>query len=268
MNREYHVIPSKALGHSLEMLVFGHSGKPLMIFPSSEGRFFDFENFGMIQTLAPYIDAGKIQVFCIDGVDRESWFSLGSPADKARRANDFDWAIVNEVIPFIRCWLHPNVGFMTHGVSFGAYHAVNFFLRHPDIFDSAIGLSGNYSIAFAVGPFCNGDVYFNDPIMYLPNLADEKLLQQMRQNLLILCSGQGPWEDWLGEARAVSHSLNSKKVPLILVVWGYDVGHDWPWWKIQILHFLGKLDRAGCLRADQRFNADEVSRFVKNFPSI
>ncbi|HNV70125.1 MAG TPA: alpha/beta hydrolase-fold protein [Candidatus Ozemobacteraceae bacterium] len=265
MNREYHVIPSQTLGHPLEMLIFGHSGKPVLVFPSSEGRFFDYENFGMIGTIAPFIDSGKIQVFCIDGIDSESWYAPVPPADKARRANDYDYAIIHEVIPHIRQHTVPHAGIMTHGVSFGAYHAANFYLRHPDVFDSCIALSGNYSIAFAVGAFCNSDVYFNDPLMYLPNLHEDKILSQLREDLLLICCGQGPWEDWLGEARAVSHHLHTKNVPHVLDLWGYDVGHDWPWWKKQILHFLGKLERAGCLRSDHRFHREQVESFVREF---
>ena len=48
MNREYRTIPSETLGHPMEILVFGHSGKPMLVFPSQEGRFFDYENFGML----------------------------------------------------------------------------------------------------------------------------------------------------------------------------------------------------------------------------
>ena len=51
MNREYVKIFSKHLGQEFEMLVYGTGGKPIMVFPSQEGRFFDYENFGMIDTI-------------------------------------------------------------------------------------------------------------------------------------------------------------------------------------------------------------------------
>ena len=48
MKREYHKWSSPALGRDMEMLVFGHAGMPVMVFPSSCGRFFEFEDRGMV----------------------------------------------------------------------------------------------------------------------------------------------------------------------------------------------------------------------------
>ena len=87
MNREYRIIHSETLGRPMEMLVFGHSGKPMLVFPSQEGRFFDYENFGMPETISQFIEEGKIHLYCIDSIDHESWFNKNaSPADRAKRA--------------------------------------------------------------------------------------------------------------------------------------------------------------------------------------
>jgi len=268
MKRSYVTIPSKAIGRPSEMLVFGTRGKPMLAFPSSSGRFFDFENFGMIEQIASYIDGGKVQVYCVDGLNHESWFAQIPPAHKARRANDYDWAIANEVVPFIISDGHPGAGILCSGVSFGAYHTANFMLRHPELVDIGIALSGNYSIAFAVGDFRNDDVYYNDPLMFVPGLAGSGFLDNLRRDLLILCAGQGPWEEWNAEARALSTVLNDKGVPHLLDLWGFDVEHDWPWWKKQILHFLGKLDRAGFLTPNGRLSRLDVSGFLSNYPHI
>ncbi len=268
MNREYVTIPSLRLQQNLEMLVFGHSGKPILVFPSSEGRFFDYENFGMIATIAPFIEAGKIHVFCVDGRDWESWYAHAHPAEKASRANVFDRAIVDEVVPFIRARGHDEAGILTHGCSFGAFHAATFYLRHPEVFDCGIALSGNYSIRFTVGDFVNEDVYFNDPLMFMANLQDPDILARLRRGILIMCAGQGPWEEWTDEARALAGHLASRELPHILDLWGTDVAHDWPWWKKQIIHFLCKLDRAGTLKSNHRFDEREAGRFCRDFHSI
>ncbi|NLI79179.1 MAG: esterase family protein [Candidatus Riflebacteria bacterium] len=268
MKRTYLSIPSKAVGRPLEMLVFGHRGKPLLVFPSSSGRFFDFENFAMIETIGPFIHDGKVQVYCVDGLDHESWFANAHPADKARRANDYDWAITHDVVPFIIEDGHPGAGIAVTGVSFGAYHSANFFLRHPDLFDIALCMSGNYSISFAVGDFRNDDVFYNDPLMYLPGLQDPWYLDNLRRDLLIMCAGQGPWEEWNGEAAAVSAHLNAKNVPHLFDLWGPDVAHDWPWWKRMIVHFLGKLDRAGFLTNNGRLTRLDVTGFLNNYPHL
>jgi hypothetical protein len=69
MNREYHKWRSSRLGREMELLVFGHAGLPVLVFPTSGGRFYEFEDRGMIAALAGKIDAGQLQLFCVDSVD-------------------------------------------------------------------------------------------------------------------------------------------------------------------------------------------------------
>jgi len=251
----------------MEMLVYGTGGKPVMVFPSQEGRFFDYENFGMIDTIAQFILAGKIHVYCVDSMDHQSWFSNQPPADRAKRANDYDWAIRNEIVPHIFEDGHAGAGILTHGCSFGAYHAANFALRHPDVFDSGIALSGCYNIDFAVGGHSNGDIYAHNPMYYSSAMSD-KAKKQLLQNLLVICSGQGAWEEWNGEAITMCNNLRQAGLPVMLDLWGYDVNHDWPWWKKMIVYFLGKFERAGFLTSRHRMNAQQSKDFLLNFHSI
>lgn len=268
MNREYATVYSPTLERPIEMLIFGHSGKPILVFPPSEGRFFDYESFGMIAEIEPFIRDGKVQVFCVDSLDKESWYAFVPAPEKAYHANRYDAAIIQDVVPFIKERSGHDSGILTHGCSFGGYHAVNFYLRHPDIFDSCIALSGNYSIQFTVSGYCDGDVYFHDPLLYLPNLNDPWFLGHLREDLLIICCGQGAWEDWLGEAHSLSHFLYEKGIPHLFDLWGQDVSHDWPWWKKQITYFLGQLDHAGYLCRNHRFNRHDVGRFLAGFPNF
>lgn len=267
MNREYRQIPSQALGQPMEMLVYGKSGKPVIIFPSQEGRFFDYENFGMIDTIAPFILDGKIQVYCIDSIDHLSWFSKQPPADRAKRANDYDWSVKNEVIPHILEDGHAGAGILAHGCSFGAFHTANFALRHPDAFDSGIALSGCYNIDFAIDGFRNDDVFAHNPICHSSTI-NETNKKQLLQNLLIFCSGQGAWEEWNSEAIQVCDNLHKAGVPVLLDLWGYDVEHDWPWWKKMIVYFLSKFDRAGFLNSNHRMTETQSKDFLLNFHSI
>ena len=59
----------------MEALVFGHAGTPVIVFPTSMGKFFEYEDRGMIGVLAPKIERGELQLFCPDGVDTESWYN-------------------------------------------------------------------------------------------------------------------------------------------------------------------------------------------------
>jgi esterase/lipase superfamily enzyme len=54
-----------------------------------------------------------------------------------------------------------------------------------------------------------------------------------------LCVGQGRWEE---EGRRTTEIMRdifrAKKIAAQTDFWGYDVDHDWFWWKKQILYFL------------------------------
>ena len=65
MNREYHRWFSPSLQRDMEMLVFGHAGARVLVFPTSMGRFFQWEDSGMINTLSDQLEQGNVQLFCV-----------------------------------------------------------------------------------------------------------------------------------------------------------------------------------------------------------
>ena len=245
MQIEYHKWFSPNLGHDMEMNVYGYYGKPVLVFPAQAGRFFDFENFGMIGAIGPFVESGQIKLFTVDSVDGESWANGSAhPADRARRHQDYDRYIVEEVAPFIRKHSGDTTAkFMTTGVSMGAYHAANFFFRHPDVFDTVIAISGLFRLNHFIGDYMDENVFFNTPLAYLPDLSDPWYLDQYRQSSIIVCAGQGAWEDeMLADTHALKGILEQKGVPHWIDIWGGDVNHDWPWWHKMLPYFLEKLE--------------------------
>ena len=114
MNREYHKWYSPVLQRDMELLVFGHNGLPILVFPSSMGRFYEYENNGMIDVIRDRFENGSLQAYCVDSVDKESWYNRWAhPADKARRHNQYDNYIVQEIVPFIK-WKNWTPGRMIH----------------------------------------------------------------------------------------------------------------------------------------------------------
>lgn len=227
----------------MELKTYGQAGKPVLVFPSSGGRFYEYEDFGMVEACRPYIEQGKIQLFTVDSVDSQSWYNWDAhPSERATRHNDYDRYIVEEVVPFIQERANSREKLLTTGCSLGAYHAANFFFKHPDVFDALIALSGLYSLKFSVGEYMDDNVYFNSPLAYLPNLADPWYLDRFREGRLVVCAGQGPWEeDVLADTYALKEVLQSKEVPCWVDIWGHDVAHDWPWWRKQMPYFLHSL---------------------------
>ena len=97
MNREYHRWFSPSLQRDMEMLVFGHAGARVLVFPTSMGRFFQWEDSGMINTLGDQLEQGDIQLFCVDSVDEESWYAKWKPpAERAWRQTQYDNYLVTK----------------------------------------------------------------------------------------------------------------------------------------------------------------------------
>lgn len=248
MNIEYVKWKSPALGQQMELKVYGYYGKPLLVFPTQGGRFYEFEDFGMISAITKFIEAGQVKVFTVDSLDNQSWANWNAyPADRARRHEDYDGYITQEVVPYVR--RHCSGGdlkLMTTGVNMGAYHAANFFFRHPDLFDAVIAMSGVLNLDHFVGDYMDIPVYLNTPLVYLADIQDPDMLELYRQSRIIICCGQGAWEEEaVKDAKALEKLLLAKGVPAEIDLWGEDVNHDWPWWRKMLPYHLGRLNLTG-----------------------
>lgn len=243
MHTEYHRWYSPNLGHDIEVKEYGHWGQPILSFPCAGGSCHEMGDFGMIEAIRWFIDSGKTKVFAVSSIDHQSWLNEGASAeDRARRHEDYDRAIIHEVVPFIHGRQGQAQGIIATGCSLGAYHAVNFALRHPDVFWATVALSGVYSVKHMVGDYLGPTAYLNSPVDYLPNLNDGWYLERLRNNRLIVCCGQGAWEEpGLSDTRRLQYLLGDKGIGHWVDIWGHDVNHDWPWWLKQMPHFLGHL---------------------------
>ena len=242
MDFEQHGWFSPALGHDMNLRVYGHAGKPMVVFPAQGGGLEEYEGFGMIEQVRPWLEAGRLQIYLADGLDQQTWINYGAhPSERARRYNDYDRYIVEEMVPFI--WQRAGKQrLITTGVSMGAYHCATFFFRHPDIFDTVISLSGVYRLNLFIGDYMDENVYYQTPLAFLRNLEDPHLLDLYRSSNIIICVGQGAWEEpMLTETLELRGILESKGIPAWIDVWGHDVAHDWPWWRKMMPHFLNHL---------------------------
>src|SRR5260370_7510909 len=100
MKREYHKWSSPALGRDMELLVFGHAGLPVLVFPSSCGSFFEFEDRGMVNVVHDKLEHGRLQLFCVDSVDSESWYNRAVPPRcRIPRPLQYDQSLIHNVPP-------------------------------------------------------------------------------------------------------------------------------------------------------------------------
>ncbi|HWC14808.1 MAG TPA: alpha/beta hydrolase-fold protein [Actinomycetota bacterium] len=242
MRREHVSLHSPAIGAPGSLIVYGDYGRPLIAFPSQEGRPEDWEDRGMIGSVAWLIESGRAKVYCVDSFDSQSWHDQGLPLDeRARRHRLYESWILDQVVP----WIHHDCAgpqeIVLAGCSFGAFHAANFTLKRADLFPVAICMSGVYDVS-VVGDGARGDdVYFNNPMDYVAHMGGEHLDWLRRHANLVLVCGQGQWEDTTGaleSTRRFAGLLAEKGIRHELDLWGYDVPHDWPSWRNQIAHHL------------------------------
>ena len=241
MVREYHKGYSSRLGREMELLIFGHAGLPVLVFPASCGRFFDFEDRGMIAALAGKIDAGQVQVYCVDSVDMESWYNRRvAPRRRIARHMQYEDYLLSEVVPLVRLkngdpGLVPQ-RLVSLGCSFGGYHAVNIALRHPDVFTGFLSMSGAFDLKNFLQGYYDRDCYFNLPADYLPNLGDPWFFDRYRRNAYVLATG---WDDQcLGQNQNLDRILSSKGILHKLFVWDSYNSHDWPTWERMVREYL------------------------------
>jgi esterase/lipase superfamily enzyme len=231
MRRNYHKWYSNDLGRDMEMLVYGHAGLPAVVFPTSQSRFFEFEDQGMVGALAHKIDCGQLQLFCVDSVDNESWYNRGVPPRwRIARHVQYENYVLRDVVPLIRRLNHSHhLGAV--GCSFGGYHAVNIAFRHPHLFTGCLSMSGAFdmrALGFLEG-YGDDDTYFNLPFEYLPNITDHQYLERMRRNTYVLATGDHD-QCWNDNERLAA-VMRAKCIPVRLDVWGDNTRHDWPWWQ-------------------------------------
>ena len=174
MDREYIAWDSPTLGRRMEMLWFGHAGKPMIWFPTSAGRFYQNEDFGLVGAVGDLVENGSIQICCVDSVDSESFYAKSlHPAQRIRRHDQYEQYIANEVVPFARSRARWGSRVATLGASFGAYHAINFAFRHPELCDKAVGFSGKYDIYSFLDGYWDELCYFHCPTANVPNMDGE-----------------------------------------------------------------------------------------------
>jgi esterase/lipase superfamily enzyme len=241
MHEERHRWHSPSLNKEMPIAVYGHYGFALLMIPTAAADYLEYQRFGLIDALAPMIDAGKVKVFSVNSINTESWMNKQMDgAHKAIRQNQFNEYIFNEVVPFIKNATSPETPIILCGASFGAFHSVNLYFKRPDLFNGVIAMSGVYDLMEYTNGYYDEQVYFNSPIHYIPNEEDHDTLEKMRKGKIIIATGSGSFEDPEANKR-FSQVLTSKSIPHTLDIWGNDIHHDWPTWLKMLPHFLREM---------------------------
>jgi esterase/lipase superfamily enzyme len=208
----------------MELLVFGHAGAKVLVFPTRDGRFYEYENLGVVERIRPKLEAGQLQLFCVDSIDHESFYcNWNRPCDRILRHIQFEEYILNEVMPLMAA-KNKHVCTIAHGCSLGAFHAANIAFRHPQWFRKLCAFSGRYDLTLNVEHFrdlfdgyYDENIYYHTPTHFLPNLSCPSRLNHLRRMDVVLTIGaQDPFLD---NNRQLSQILTEKGVRHVLHEW-------------------------------------------------
>jgi len=222
------------------MVRWGRFGAPVLLFPTAGGDAEEVERFHLVGAVMPLIDHGRIKIYSIDSVAGKAWVSKQHSAEFCSLLqNRFDAMIYHEIVPAIRKDCNsPEIEIITTGASIGAFNAVATICRHPDAFKLAIGMSGTYDLSnYLEGRFIQ-DFYFASPLHFLPGL-DGPLLDQLRQRLVLMPSGEGDYEN-IGESWRMAAALGAKGIPNRVDSWGPEWRHDWNTWRAMLPKYLAE----------------------------
>lgn len=225
----------------MELLVFGTGGQRIMVFPSREQRFFEYEDHGMVHSLRARLEAGDLQLFCVDGVDSESLYCFAKPPEeRLARQLQYEQYIVDEAIPFSAA-MNPSP-LTAHGCSLGAYQAVTLALRNPQPFKKVVAFSGRYDLTLATGEFYSlFDGFEGDsldgmmPSLFLPKLPlgpQLRKIRKLRFNLVV-----GDEDPFCENNAALAQAFAAQKVPHELHLWCGNA-HRFRYWRQMVRVYL------------------------------
>lgn len=235
MFREYVCWHSPSLGRDMELLWFGKFGRPLILFPTSAGRFYENEDFQLTASLEDKVDAGEVQLILPDTVNNESWYNKSVyPSVRAARHVQYDQYLRHELTPYVHNRAQRG-DLAVYGASFGAYHAANFAARYPDVVSRAICFSGVYDIRSFTDGYWDDSCYYNSPVDSIANMDAEWAGKLSRVNWII---ATGEHDSLVQANREFSDLLWSKGIPNHLEIWPGQFGHDWSWWREHLRRFV------------------------------
>ena len=234
MREEYFKWHSPHLNREVEMLVFGHAGYPVILFPTSMGSYHENKDQGLIESARWYLEKGLIQIFCPSSIDKESFYNKNiHPVHRIANHTFYDKMLCHEIVEKIKNNTNSGKVAMA-GCSFGGYHAANFAFRHPGYVSHVFSMGGAFNIKSFMDGFHNDDVFYNSPEDYLNGLNDREIWN------IDICLGTSNWDICLDANLKLSKVLAMRDINHWLDI-RQDREHDWPVWKEMFPHYLSRI---------------------------
>jgi esterase/lipase superfamily enzyme len=225
---------SPTLGRETEMLIFGHAGQPVIIYPTSMGSYHQNRDFHLIDAVSWFVDNGLVKIYCPDSVDKDSFYDDQiHPAERIRRHNVYDQFIMEEVVSRATNETgHQKV--TVAGCSFGGYHAINFAFRHPHRVSGVFSMGGAFDIRNHLDGYYDDQVFYNNPVDFLPDLQDENLWKMQ------IVLGVGEHDFCLPQNNRLAEIMSRKGMPFWMDI-RPGAEHDWPVWREMLPTYFSQM---------------------------
>ncbi len=227
------------LGRPMEVVVHGHSGPRVLVFPTSMGWNREWEDQGMCTAVADWLEAGALQLLAVPSIDDRAWYDESAhPRARAEWHARYDAWLRHELLP-ASAELNPDPRVYTAGASFGGYHALCFAARYPDQVQRAVVMSGLVDIRRLTGGWSDEMIYFYNPAEFLRHEKDPERISRLQQLDLILAVGRD--DPLASQNQELSETLWQRGIGNALRIWN-GWSHDWPWWRQMLRMYINGHD--------------------------
>ncbi|MGO5211359.1 alpha/beta hydrolase-fold protein [Parafannyhessea sp. LCP21S3_E6] len=240
MNSTHATLQSNDLSRAIEVEVYGDAGQPVIVLPEGDSSFASWSEGGMIDALAPLVDSGMMRLVCTDSVDLMGWYSrYAVPEYRLSNIKNFFKFVEKDLLPFVASTCGDDRPPVLAGAGMGALNACVLMLSRPQLFGGLLALSGTYDARrFVVGELPEGweDV---SPVDMVPALPQRGKAVRLLSGLpLAFVCGQDASEDGIDTQRALEQAFEDRGIDATFEYWGYDVRHDWEWWRKEAAEML------------------------------
>lgn len=223
-----------------DLVVYGSKGRPAIAFPEGDSSCLSWENNGMVDAVADLVDAGKVQLFCVDTSDSESWHAHGALREyRLENLEGFFAFVEGELATFIKKVSDSKEPPLVLGAGMGALNATIAMLRRPKDYSGLLALSGTYDVHQLIEGDLDEPWRAFSPFDLLDDLTSRKAeATLLRERQLAFVCGQSDSETGADTQRQLDTAMAERDVPATFEYWGFDVSHDWYWWQEELRQLL------------------------------
>lgn len=239
MITESHKIYSTNLEEEVEIILHGHFGFNILLFPTYTDSAQENTEQGLIDSVSQYLKKGKCRIFSVTGGMLKSWLNQDiQPIDRSKMMFKYNNFIIDELVPLIFQVSGGPSPIVLAGANLGAFMAANTFLRRPDIFYGVVAMSGTYNIKHYSLDYFDDNCYYNSPVHYLPNLNESYWLSYLKTKRHFYIMSGSASDEFPDNSTGLSAILKEKGIPHNLDIWGNEYGHNFETWKAMLNNIL------------------------------